>query len=273
MRLLLRNIAYLQTIQLMPYNVDPLIAAGWKPSQLVVSLGANGSLQKVSRSLDTYIYEDAAINWEDEIVGEMVRGLKVSLSNIILTADVAATNDSGIFGNSYRVNSASNKNLSMIVTSGATMKFDVEVANTKQGFAVKAEQVGDVKDISGLITDTEDGFVLTLPRNKTDADQTYEITINSKENENVSVVITVTVKSEVVPTEPTEPVTQPTEPETEPTEVTTEPTEATTEPTEPTETTEPTDPTDPTETTTEPTDPTEATTEPTEPTDSTEATE
>jgi hypothetical protein len=106
-----------------------------------------------------------------------------------------------------------------------------------QGYTAKAEQVVGAKDISGLISYTEEGFVLTMPENTSGQDQSYRITLRSNENENVVVVIQVTVTSEAVsevPTEPTEPSAEPTEPSTEPTEPSTEPTEPSTNPTEPT---------------------------------------
>jgi hypothetical protein len=227
----------------MPYNVDPQITAGWKPSQIMVSLGADGSIQKVTRSLDTYIHEDKVLNPDGTITGEVVGGLKVNLSNIILTADVSATNESGNYGNSYRVNSAVNKTLAMTVPSGANIKFNVTVSNSKQGFTAKAEQVVGAKDISGLISDTEEGFTLAMPENTSGQDQSYRITLRSNENENVVVVIEVTVTSKTVSETPTEPSTEPTEsmePSTESTEPSMEPTEPSAESTEPT--TNPTEP-------------------------------
>ena len=239
-RLMVRDIASVQSIELMPYHKDPQITAGWKPSQITVSLGVDGSVQKVTRTLDTYIYEDkdAKLDFDGVITGEMMDGLKVSLSNIIVTADVSATNESGYYGISYRVNSAMNKTLAMSVSSGASIKYGVTVSNSKQGFTAKAEQVGDGKDISGLISRTEEGFVLPMPENTSGQDQNYRITLRSNENENVAVVIEVTVASKAVsetPTEPTEPSTEPTEPSTEPTEPSTESTESTEPSTNPTE--------------------------------------
>jgi hypothetical protein len=261
-RLMIRDVASVQSLQLMPYNVDPQITAVWKPSQIMVSLGADGSIQKVTRSLDTYIHEDKVLNPDGTITGEVVGGLKVNLSNIILTADVSATNESGNYGNSYRVNSAVNKTLSIAVSSGANIKFGVTVLNSMQGFTAKAEQVAGAKDISGLISYTKEGFVLPMPENTSGQDQNYRITLHSNENENVVVVIEVTVASEAVsemPTEPTEPSEEPTEPSEEPTEPSEEPTEPSEEPTEPS--------TEPTEPSTEPTEPsTEPATNPTEPT-------
>jgi hypothetical protein len=223
-RLMLRDVASVQSMQLMPYNVNPQITAGWKPSQITVSLGADGSIQKATRSLDTYIHEDTALNPDGVITGDMVGGLKVNLSNIILTADVAATNESDYYGNSYRVNSAVNKTLAMTVSSGANIKFGVTVSNSMQGYTAKAEQVDGAKDISGLISYTEEGFVLAMPENTSGQDQSYRITLRSNENENITVVIEVTVTSRAVSETPTEP-------STEPTTVTTEPS---TNPTEPT---------------------------------------
>jgi hypothetical protein len=211
----------------MPYNVDPQITAGWKPSQITVSLGADGSVQKATRALDTYIYEDedAQLDFDGEITGELVGGLKVSLSNIILSADVSAGNESGHYGNSYRVNSAGNKTLTMKVSSGAKIKFGVTVSNSKLGFVAKAEELDGTKDISELLSYTEEGFVLSMPENASGKDQNYRITLRSNENENITVVIEVTVTSKTVSEAPTEP----TEPSTEPTE----PTEPSTNPTEP----------------------------------------
>jgi hypothetical protein len=265
-RMLIRDIVSVQSLQLMPYNIDPQITAGWKPSQITVSLGAEGSVQKATRTLDTYIYEDedAKMDFDGEITGEMVGGLKVSLSNIILSVDVSASNESGNYGNSYRVNSAGNKTLNLTVSSGAGVKFNVSVLNSKQGYAAKAEQTEGVKDISGLIFYAGNEFRLSMPENTSGQDQTYRITVYARENENVAVEITVTVKSQNIlnpPTDPTEPPTDPTEPTTEPTEPPTDPTEPTTEPTEP--------PTEPTEPSTEPTEPsTEPTESPTDPTES-----
>ena len=73
-----------------------------------------------------------------------------------------------------------------------------------------------------------------MPKNTTGQDQTYQITIGSMENENISIEILITVKSAAVsqPEEPTEP-SEPEEP--------TEPSESE-EPTEPSESEEPTDP-------------------------------
>ena len=256
-QLLIRNIASIQSLQLMPYNIDPQITAGWKPSQIIVSLGAEGSVQKATRTLDTYIYEDedAELDFSGEITGEMVDGLKVSLSNIILSTDVSASNESGQYGNSHRVNSAANKTLALTVSSGAGVKFNVSVSNSKQGYAVEAEQTDGIKDISGLISYAGNEFSLLMPKNTSGQDQSYRITVYSKENENIFVEITVTVKSEKISNPPTEPSTEPTEPSTEPTEPSTEPTEPSTEPTEPsTESTEPS--TEPTEPSTDPTEPT-----------------
>ena len=271
-RLLLRDIVSVQTLQLMPYNVDPMITAGWKPSQITLSLGADGSLQTVTRTLDTYIFEDVELNPNGTITGEMVGGLKINLSNIILSADVAATNEAGYYGNSYRINSAANHTLSMTVSSEATVRFHVTVSNSKQGFAVKAEQSDGMRDISGLVTGTAEGFTLTMPENVSGEDQIYRITVSSKENENIVLIVDVTVKSAPVPEEPE--VTEPSEPTkpSEPTEpsVPTEPTEPSvpTEPSEPTEPSVPTEPSEPTEPAA-PTEPSKAT----EPSESTEPTE
>ena len=273
-RLLLRDIVSIQSMQLMPYNIDPHITAGWKPSQITVSLGADGAVQKATRTLDTYIYEDedANLDFEGEITGAMVEGLKVSLANIILSADVSATDESGYYGNSYRVNSTVNKPLAMTVPSDGYIRFHVTVSNSKQGFMAKAEQVAGTKDISGLISYTEDGFVLFAPENTSGQDQSYRITVSANENKNITLVVDVTVKSKEAPEppedpEPTEPTTEPTEPTTEPTEPSTDPTEPSTDPTEPS-----TDPTEPSTDSTEPsTDSTEPSTDSTEPsTDSTE---
>jgi hypothetical protein len=228
---MLRDAASIRSLQLMPYNVDPQITAGWKPSQITVSLGADGSIQNVTRMLDTYIHEDTELNPDGVITGDMVGGLKVNLSNIILTADVAAQNEMGYYGNSYRVNSAVNKTLAMTVSSGANIKLHVTVSNSNEGFTAKAEQIAGGKDVSGLISYTEDGLVLSMPENTSGQEQSYRITLCSNENENIVVEIDVTVTSKPaseLPTDPTEPTVQ-------------------ADPTEPTETTEPaTNPPEPT---------------------------
>ena len=228
---MLRDAASIRSLQLMPYNVDPQITAGWKPSQITVSLGADGSIQNVTRMLDTYIHEDTELNPDGVITGDMVGGLKVNLSNIILTADVTAQNEMGYYGNSYRVNSAVNKTLAMTVSSGANIKLRVTVSNSNEGFTAKAEQIAGGKDVSGLISYTEDGLVLSMPENTSGQEQSYRITLRSNENENIVVEIDVTVSSKPVPELPTDP-TEPTVPA---------------GPTEPTETTEPaTNPPEPT---------------------------
>jgi hypothetical protein len=227
-RLMVRDIVSMQSLTLMPYNTDPQITAGWKPSQITVSLGTDGSIQKVTRLVDTYIHEDTTLNPAEPITGEMVGGLKVNLSNIILTADVTAANETGFYGNSYRVNSAVNQTLSMTVSSGANMKFAVTVSNSKHGYTTRAEQVVGAVDISERIAVTDDGFILTLPENTSGQDQNYRVTVRSIENENITVVIEVTVLSKPVsemPTEPTEPPTEPTEPPKAATEPATVPTE------------------------------------------------
>ena len=227
-RLMVRDIVSMQSLTLMPYNTDPQITAGWKPSQITVSLGTDGCIQKVTRLVDTYIHEDTTLNPEEPITGEMVGGLKVNLSNIILTADVTAANETGFYGNSYRVNSAVNQTLSMTVSSGANMRFAVTVSNSKHGYTASAEQVVGAVDISERIAVTDDGFILTLPENTSGQDQNYRVTVRSIENENITVVIEVTVLSKPVsemPTEPTEPPTEPTEPPTAATEPATVPTE------------------------------------------------
>lgn len=228
---MLRDAASIRSLQLMPYNVDPQITAGWKPSQITVSLGADGSIQNVTRMLDTYIHEDTELNPDGVITGDMVGGLKVNLSNIILTADVVAQNEMGYYGNSYRVNSAVNKTLAMTVSSGANIKLHVTVSNSNEGFTAKAEQIAGGKDVSGLISYTEDDLVLSMPENTSGQEQSYRITLRSNENENIVVEIDVTVTSKPVP------------------ELPTDPTESTVpaDPTEPTETTEPaTNPPEPT---------------------------
>lgn len=197
-RLLLPNVATVQSLQLMPYNVDPQITAGWKPSQILVLLGAEGSVQRVTRSIDKYIYEDKQLDFEQEITGAMVGGLKVTLSNLIVTTDVAATNESGNYGNSYRINSAANQAVSLTVASSADVKCVVTVSNSKEGYLVKAEQNDGLQDISQSIRTTADGFLLTMPRNTSGQDQSYRITIYAAENEEISVVIVVTVKSEEI---------------------------------------------------------------------------
>jgi hypothetical protein len=195
-RLLLRNVASVQSLQLMPYNADPQITAGWKPSQILVMLGADGSVQRVTRSIDKYIYEDKQLDLDNEITGAMVGGIKVTLSNLIVTTDVAATNESGQYGNSYRINSAANQSVSLTVASGASVKCAVSVSNSKEGYLVKAEQAEGLKDISESIQGTEEGFILVMPENTSGQDQSYSITIYSAENEEISVEIIVTVKSE-----------------------------------------------------------------------------
>jgi hypothetical protein len=217
-RLMIRDVASVQSLQLMPYNVDPQITAGWKPSQIVVSLGADGSVQKVTRSLDTYIHEDTEWNPDAEISGQLVGGLKVNLSNIILTTDVSATNAAGSYGNSYRVNSAVNKTLAMTVSSGANIRFVVTVSNSRQGFTAKAEHTAGATDISGLISNTEEGFTLTMPENTSGGDQSYRITVCSSENENITVVVEVTVISRAEADTPEDPSTEPAEPSTTPAE-------------------------------------------------------
>ena len=204
-RLMISDIDSVQSMKLMPYNLDPQITAGWKPSQVTLMLGPDGSIQKVTRSLDTYIHEDTELDPDAEILGDMVGGQKVTLTNIILTADVAAADESEQYGNSYRVNSAVNKTLSLAVASGAKVKFAVTVSNSKQGFTAKAEQVAGVKDISDMITYTDEGFVLTMPDNTSGQDQSYRITLRSNENENVTVVIEVTVASKAALEEPIDP--------------------------------------------------------------------
>jgi hypothetical protein len=199
-RLLLRNVTSVQSLQLMPYNVDPQITAGWKPSQILVMLGADGSVQRVSRSVDRYIYEDKPLDFGHELTGAMVGGLKVTLSNLIVTTDVAATNESGQYGNSYRINSAVNQSVSLTVSSGANVKCVVTVSNSMEGYRVTAEQTEGMKDISGFLCKTDDGFILTMPQNTSGQDQLYRITIYSVENDEISVEIVVTVKSaEITP--------------------------------------------------------------------------
>ena len=53
-------------------------------------------------------------------------------------------------------------------------------------------------DLSGMITQTTEGQLMTLPKNTTGQDQTYRITATSMENENIAVTVLVTVKSEAV---------------------------------------------------------------------------
>ena len=263
-RLLLRDVASVQYLQLMPYDQDPKTTAVWKPSQIVVSVGTDGALQKASRAVDEYIYEKTELDLDNEITGEMVGGAKFNLSNIIVEAEVAATNETQNYGTSYRVTSTTNKSVALTVPSAAFVRAKVKVTNTEQGYAVKAEQTDGQRDISGLVDDNPDrsGFVLQMPENKTGQDQTYRITISSSENEKIAVVIDVTVKHDPEETKPSEPSTNPTEPSTDPTEPSTDPTEPSTDPTEPS--------TDPTEPSTNPTEP--PPTEETEP-PTTEATE
>ena len=265
-RMMLRDVAMVQYLKLMPYDLDPKTTAVWKPSQIVVSVGADGSIQKVNRALDDYISENVELNFENEITGEMVGGLKVNLANIIVIADVAATNESGLYGNSYKVSSAGNKSLSMTVHSNASIRVNVTASNTEQGYTVKAERADGMNDISGLIEKTDNGFILPLPKNTSEQDQKYRITISSGENDKVAVVIEVTVKGVVNSQTPTNPpeTTEPTNPP--------EATEPSTEPTNPPEVTEPsTEATNPPEATEPSTEATEPSTETTEP--STEETE
>ena len=137
----------------------------------------------------------------------MVGGLTINLTNIILSADVKATNETGAFGNSYRVSSAGNKELTLTVSSGATVKMNVTVSNSQRGYAAKAELTDGNKDVSGLISKTTEGLILSMPKNTTGLDQTYRITVTTVENENIAVVVTLTVKSEEIPesVEPTVP--------------------------------------------------------------------
>ena len=55
------------------------------------------------------------------------------------------------------------------------------------------------------VKNIEGGFVLPMPVNTTGQDQSYRITIRSVENEKVTVVIEVTVKSQAIPETPAEP--------------------------------------------------------------------
>ena len=135
----------------------------------------------------------------------------------------------------------------MTVLSGADVKFNVSVSNSKQGYLVKAEQTDGMKDIRDLISVSGNRFIVSMPKNTTGQDQSYRITVYSKENENIVIEVFVTVKHEsssntpTDPTEPTEPSTKPTEPSTEPTEPSTDSTEPSTEQTEPfVDSTEPT---------------------------------
>jgi hypothetical protein len=72
----------------------------------------------------------------------------------------------------------------------------VSVSNSKEGYLVKAEQAEGLKDISESIQEIEKGFILVMPQNTSGQDQSYSITIYSAENEEISVEINVTVKSE-----------------------------------------------------------------------------
>jgi hypothetical protein len=199
------DIASIQSLRLMPYNSDPRTMAVWKPSQVVVSLGVDGSLQKVNRTIETTIQEDKELNLEEPITGQMVGGLKVNLANIIVAADVQATDASGSYGNAYRANSAVNNTMSLNVVSGASVQVYVTVSNSVEGYSVTAEQTDGLKDISNLVQEIEGGFVLPMPVNTTGQDQSYRITIRSVENEKVTVVIEVTVKSQAIPETPAEP--------------------------------------------------------------------
>ena len=213
-RLLIRNIASVQMLQLMPYNVDPQITAGWKPSQIIISLGAEGSLQRVSRVVDNYIYEDSTIDPNTTITGSMVGGLKINLSNIILSTDVAATNEFGLYGTSHRVTSTANKELALTVNSGASVKLHSTVSNSQQGYVTKVVMADTGSDASGLISLTTEGELLTMPQNITGQDLVYRVTVSSVENENIAVVIMLTVKGTQLPepTPETPEVTQPTDP-------------------------------------------------------------
>ena len=204
-RLLIRDVASVQSLQLMPYNIDPQITAGWKPSQITVSVGADGSVQKVNRAVGNYIFEKEDLDFTKEITGSMLGGLKINLSNLIVSADIRATNEDGEYGNNYTVNSAHNKNLELTVSSGATIMGKITVSNSKDGFGASAEQTDGVNDISGSITKSDNSFVLTMPENKTGQNRSYRLTIYSVENENVAVTISVTVKSVDVPKTPDDP--------------------------------------------------------------------
>lgn len=197
-RMLIRDIASVQTLQLMPYHADPQITAGWKPSQIVVSLGAEGSVQRVTRAVDEYILEEEGLNLSGVITGAMVGGLKINLSNIVLTADVAGSNESGSYGNSYRINSAGNNTLELTIPSGANVKFNAAVSNSREGYIAQAEQIDGGVDVSDLLSDTNAGVIFAAPVNTSGQNQSYRISVSSAENENVSVVIHVTVRSETV---------------------------------------------------------------------------
>ena len=198
-RLLMKDVASIQSLKLMPYNSDPRSTAVWKPSQIIVSLGTDGALQKVNRTIEITIQEDKELDLENPITGAMVGGLKVNLANIIVSADVKATNTSGAYGNSYRINSAVNNTMAMNVVSGASVCVNVAVSNSTEGYSVIAEQNDGLMDISNLIVNTEEGFIMTMPKNSSGQDQVYRITVSSTENEKVTVVIEVTVKSQANP--------------------------------------------------------------------------
>lgn len=216
-RMMIRDIASVQSLKLMPYNPDPQITAGWKPSQIVVCVGADGSIQRVTRVNENYIYEDKTFDPSGVITADMVGGLTINLSNIILSVDVKATNENGAFGNAYRVSSAGNKELALTVSSGATVIMNATVSNSQRGYNAKAELLEGNKDVTGLISKTTDGLILSMPKNTTGADQTYRVTVTAVENENISVVVTLTVKSEEIPesvdnTTPADPTPTPTLP-------------------------------------------------------------
>ena len=212
-QMLIRDIASVQTLQLMPYHTDPQITAGWKPSKIVVSLGADGSVQKVTRAVDTYILEEEGLNLDGVITGAMVGGLKVNLSNIVLSTDVAASNESGSYGNSYRISSAGKATLEVTIPSGANVKLNTVVSNSRQGYVAKVEQTDGATDASGLLSNTNAGAIFTAPENTSGQDQHYRITVSAAENENISVVVYVTVKSAPVVTPPAvDPGTDPTTP-------------------------------------------------------------
>ena len=97
-------------------------------------------------AVETTIQEDKELNLEEPITGQMVGGLKVNLANIIVTADVKATDSSGAYGNAYRANSAVNNTMSLNVVSGASVQVNVTVSNSAEGY-IMAEYTGTVEKI------------------------------------------------------------------------------------------------------------------------------
>ena len=256
-RLMLRDVAAVNYLQVMPYDLDPAVMAGWKPSQVTVSVGTDGSIQRINRSITDYVSEDKELDPDKTITADMIGGLKINLVNIIVSADVATSNSSGYYGNSRRITSAGEKTLKLTVLPGTSIRVNVTVSNSEQGYAVKAVQTDGLRDISGLVVKNKEIFTLSLPENATEQDETYRITINSKENDKVTVVIEMTVKGTDKKDETTAPTTPPSQNQNPTTPPATNPGDETDPPVE-----------DPPETTVPPVDETEPPTE--EPPDETE---